>query len=326
MTTSSNYMNNHEEGIDSNAERYFWIVYHLFVLLSSLIGDTLIIIASFQKDALKINKFLVAVIQHIAVSDLASSIVTVLPATVSLQANSWVLGNALCYARVYTSLFTYTASAYFIVVLTASKSLILRYPLRASNWSTKRAHQVCTFLWIFSLNLPIIFLAMSVNDVRFDYRVYNCRFKFSSDASWSKILAAIGFLYQLVAEVAIVVITILTLMSLTEAMKSARRVRGSVPWQGTLAVALTAAVYLISHLPMTVYIMSLKFNNHDSKSLVSFIRISYFLLALNVMSNFYIYTLTIKSFRRYLLSKVLSVIPVHPNNSRNITSFETCKT
>ena len=70
MMSSDDYGKFTEYGIHIAAERYFWAANHLFVLLSSLIGDNLILYASFQEDALKLNKFIVSVLQHIAVSDL----------------------------------------------------------------------------------------------------------------------------------------------------------------------------------------------------------------------------------------------------------------
>ena len=85
-------------GIHNNAERYSVAAYVLFGLLSSLIGDTLILVATFQKDAFKISMLIVTVIQHIAVANLAISISSFLPIIISLLANSWVLGDAMCYS------------------------------------------------------------------------------------------------------------------------------------------------------------------------------------------------------------------------------------
>ena len=138
MTTSSNY-SDIKFGMQNNAERYFWASYHLFGVLSSIIGDTLILIGSFQKDAFKINKILVIVIQHIAVSDLTITIFTLAPVAISLLANSWVLGNALCYTKVYCVYFAFPAGMSLIAMLTTSKFLILRYPLRAASWESEVA-------------------------------------------------------------------------------------------------------------------------------------------------------------------------------------------
>ena len=89
-----------ELGIQSPAQRYCWAAYFLFGVLSSFFGDTLILMASMQQGSFKINKILVTIMQHIAVSDLANTIFTLLPTTISLLTDSWILGNSLCYARV----------------------------------------------------------------------------------------------------------------------------------------------------------------------------------------------------------------------------------
>ena len=71
MNTPNNY-SDIRFGLDNSAERYARAVYQLFVLFSSLGGDSLILDASFQKDAFKINKLIVTGFQHIAVSDFAN--------------------------------------------------------------------------------------------------------------------------------------------------------------------------------------------------------------------------------------------------------------
>ena len=106
MKTFNNY-SQPDFSIHNKAERYSWAAYHLFVLLSSLIGDTLILFASLQKDAFKLNRFIVTAIQYIAVFDLAYAMTGVLPTIISLIANTWVLGAAICYLRVYLTYFIY---------------------------------------------------------------------------------------------------------------------------------------------------------------------------------------------------------------------------
>ena len=146
MSTSTNY-SDIKFGLHNNAERYTWAAYQLFVLLSSLIGDTLILAASFQRDAFKINKLIVTVIQHIAVCDLLNSISLALPMPTSLLANSWVLGKTICNIDAHLVYFIIPVSMCPIAVLTTFKFLILRYPLRTASWSTKRAHLVCSGMW-----------------------------------------------------------------------------------------------------------------------------------------------------------------------------------
>ena len=93
MITTSNYT---LYGMHNNAERYSWAAYHLYIFLSSLIGDSIILYSSFQKDAFKVHQVIIAVIQHIAVSDIAVVILRVFPRMISLTANSRMIGDVLC--------------------------------------------------------------------------------------------------------------------------------------------------------------------------------------------------------------------------------------
>ena len=87
--------NEKELGMHSSGKRYIWATYMLTLALSSLIGDTVILVASRNRENFRLNKFLVTIMQHIAVCDISVSIVMILPTAVSLIANVWVFGNAL---------------------------------------------------------------------------------------------------------------------------------------------------------------------------------------------------------------------------------------
>ena len=308
---SQNY-SNIEFGIRNDVERYTLAVYVFFVFFSSLIGDTLILFASFHKNAFKVNKMIVVFIQHIAVSDLASVFSYGLPNAISLITNSWVLGDGVCYLGPYIAYMVFPTGMFLIVALTTSKFLLLRYPLRAANWSHMRAHLVCGLIWLFSLIYPLRYLIVDRTDVYFDYRVYNCEYGFTAEI-WGKELkipmAILGFISYLLPNIIIVITTIPTLKYLIEARTSAKRVQGSVPWQGAMTVALTSAVFCVATIPFAIYATGSPFTkatptrNFD----VHLFRISYFLTQLNLMSNFYIYTLTIRSFRRFFLTKFFCV-------------------
>ena len=306
MVTSSNS----SEGIQNNGERYSWAAYFLFGLLSSLIGDTLVLVASFQKGAFKMNKLLVTIMQHIAIADLGNAITFLLPTIISLVADAWILGEATCHLMVYVGYFLYTASMSLIAMLTTSKCLILRYPLRAARWSRKRVHLICSLIWAFSAMNSLIHLAFHKDEIYFQYKSYNCDYRYNKPV-WKYLSPVIFFIYGVVPNVVIVATTIPTLMYLAYAGKSARQVQGSIPRQGALTVALTAIVFCISTLPFVLYQVVLNTIKKDpTKSLhTTTYRVTYFLLMINVISNFYIYTLTVKSFRRFLLSRVLSNVP-----------------
>ena len=308
-------------GIHNSVARYFWAAYQLFVFLSSFIGDSLILYASFQNNAFRINNLIVTIMQHIAVSDLVYATLSVLPSAISLLTNSWILGDVICYARVYLMYSVYPTGMYLMAMLTSCKFLHLRYPLRLTSWTKKRAHQVCCFMWLPPLITPILILALGKDDVHFDFTIYLCDATFKA-AAWKTLRPIVSIFLILVPNFIIVATTISTLKYLATARKSARRVQGSVPWQGTLTVALTAVVYCISTLPLLFYHFGIGFVKDDQRegALSHVHRLVRSACLVNIMSNFYIYTLTIKSFRRFLFSKIFSNLPVCLQTSGNTVS------
>ena len=297
-------------GIHSDSERYTWAAYCLFVLLSSLIGDTLILYASSQ-NVFKLNKFIVIVIQHIAVCDLLFAVTAVLPGVTSLIANSWVLGEAVCYARVYVSHYIYTVGMAFIAVLTTTKLMLLKYPVWCAHWTKKLGHRICSFIYIIPLIIPGARLIVDKNNIAFDYTTYNCEYMHQADV-WMKISPILAVITLFIPNIVILATTIPTLKYLATAWKSARRARASLPLQGTLTVALTATIYCIATLPMFIFFIikedPLIQASNTSLFQVRFHRIASFMGIINIMSNFYIYTLTIKSFRAFLSSRISSLL------------------
>ena len=86
-------------GIKDDAEKYTLILWNLTVLLTSLIGDSLILIGTIKYNAIQQHKVIVAVMQHMAVSDLLQTVFRVFPTTVALVTNRWVFGEALCHVE-----------------------------------------------------------------------------------------------------------------------------------------------------------------------------------------------------------------------------------
>ena len=80
-------------GVETAAERYSWLGWLTFVLFTSLIGDTTILIASIKYNAFKLHDCMVVFIQHIAVGDLLITLFGVVPMIVVLIAKKWVFGH-----------------------------------------------------------------------------------------------------------------------------------------------------------------------------------------------------------------------------------------
>ena len=294
-------------GIKNDAARYAWAGYFLFVIISSLVGDTTILIASLKYKAFNLHRVIGVIIQHIAFCDLLVAVTDVLPRTVTLISNEWVFGTYLCYLYPYTGYYFSGASILFICNMTTSNLLLLKYPLKFGTTSRKKAHMFCVACWLVALIAPVTALLVAVvdgNDTHFSYRIYFCNFGFTSDIwHWLKPLIAVIFMF--IPNCAVVGTTIYLVVI---AKRVARRGRESLKWQGIITTVLTASVYCISILPSAVYYIGESVVTVDNKSSsffhTLFLRIASWLLYLNTISNFYIYSLSVYSFRDFIRSKI----------------------
>lgn len=85
--------------IKNNTEQSLLAAWSLTVLLLSIFGDTIIMIATTKYHAIKLNKVMIAVIQHMAVWDLIQSVFELLPITLAFMADGWVMGQLLCHVQ-----------------------------------------------------------------------------------------------------------------------------------------------------------------------------------------------------------------------------------
>ena len=305
MSDSPDLSNRTLFGIQNDAVRYTWAAYNLFILMSSLIGDSIIIIASIKYNAIKLHKIIVVIIRHIAVCDLTVSLVTVFPRSVSLLANDWVFGNTLKYFAAYGIYYFNAVSLLLICAMTTSKLIIMKYPFEARFLSEQTGQLICASLWVVSLCIILIPVIIDRHDIIFDHRTYDCRIRFSADIyRWLKPVV-IG-LFTLLPNILVIVTTIHLLII---AQGFARRGKESLKWQGVITTILVAAVYCISILPYTIYSFigysraafaddpHSFFRTHYNRIVKSFI-------FLNIISNFYIYSMTVASFREFLLSRM----------------------
>ena len=137
----------------------------------------------------------------------------------------------------------------------------------------------------------------------FDYGSYICIYEFSSGV-W-RILLPVGIVIFNVVPTIFIVVTSVMILSL--ARRISRESRQGMRWQGVMTVALTGVAYCVSFLPIAVYhIAHAVAKAEPSKpdpSMLTFNRVASSFLDINVIANFYIYCLTISSFRHFLRTR-----------------------
>lgn len=315
---TTEYTNRYMYGIESDIVRYTWAGYCLFILLSSLIGDSIILLVSVRYRVFKLHKVIIVFIQHIAVCDLLNATTFVASRAVSLLSDGRILEKTLCLIVPYTSYYLNTVAVLLICGMTCCKLFTIKYPLafNARCWTLKKAHLTGSAIWAISSIVPLVFLIADRNDISFDFRSYVCDYQMSTKAwKWLSLLLSILFIFLPTG-----VVVTNTVLLLMEAKQIAQRGREPLKMQGIMATVLTAIVYCISVIPYAVYRIGERYVNPTNDPQHFFQR-HYFKIAqsfvlLNTISNFYIYCMTLSSFREFLWSK-LKLLTCHNHGKIN---------
>ena len=284
-----------EFGIDDKRINYLFAMFLLVVFCSSLIGDSIILAASILPHGIRLNKFIVTVMQHIAVSDLISCFSFVLPTAVSMISNRWVVKGVLSYIRLFTDMAVFGANAMLICSLSVSKLFLLKHPTQTPIWTVDRAHIVCAIIWLFASIFPILYFVFD------GMESFKWMYKNSSPLDYLAYFR-IGCT-QVLPTLIMIVTTVLILCHLVEARRIARRGGGRRRLRGVATVVITVSVYCVSLLPTTwTYIYSYVDRKAD---LILLSWISTCFTGLNIMSHIYVYSLTIPSLREFIRTKIL---------------------
>ena len=319
---SFNYSNCTLFGIKNKAEKYVYGGWVVFVITCSLLNDTTILVASIRYKAFKLQKIVVAFIQHIAVCDLLFVISTTIPKLEYLikdrKSNNRLIPITISFVISYV----YSVSIYLVSAMTLGKLLSLKYPFRAGTWTIARIHKFCAGIWITALSVPVLYILIDKEDIVFDCRLYTYMHSYTSSI-W-KILLPIKSLAVLVTPNVIIVVS--TVLLLKEARRVVTDTRESLRWQGIMTVVLTATVSIITFLPPAVYLIAEPFIDKDPSVpgpfYKDFYRFCHAVTCVNILANFFVYSLTVTSFRNFLKSKFKQAFSFQSNKFTKGNSFK----
>ena len=158
--------------IPGDAKGCVWIIWGTIVIVSSLIGDSLILVGTIKYRAIKTHKLIIAVMQHLAVCDIIQTVFRVLPETITVITNRWIFGARLCQVLDVITIMTFPITMFLTCTLSTLKLTTVKYPLRTGAWSSRIAHKVCAAIWVFYMvfNVSInIIMVEDFNDSVYSY-------------------------------------------------------------------------------------------------------------------------------------------------------------
>lgn len=291
------YSNKTQFGIQNPAERYCLMLYLLTIMLSSLLGSSLILLGSLRYHAFTLHKFVVVTIEHMAVCDLLLVLVGVFPTVVSLAADGWVAGDTLCFVQAHLKKWFVIVSVLLVTTMATSKALIVKNPLGVWNLTRDMSKRLCLFVWVLAAVPSLVIIAMGLGgSVSMDYRSYRCEHEMNE--KWKIIMPGIPIVFMFIPNV-LVFLSSIILIKKTVQISRMPDYRTTIMREGLVSVTLTVLVHCVSFTPLLVYFLLSRFVQPGTW-FTSWFRVAKFLLPLNIVSNFFIYCLAIKRFRRFI--------------------------
>ena len=134
---------------------------------------------------------------------------------------------------------------------------------------------------------------------------YTCGYK-SSSSVWILLRPFITGVFVVLPTVIVVTTSVQLVKHLMYARRVAHRARGNLRWQGIATVVLTATVYCFSFFPKGVHMIIRPYVQSNSYQVIAS-RVTETLMYFNVAANFFVYSLTVPSFRLFLKTRIKQI-------------------
>ena len=240
-------------------------------------------------------------VQNIALADLGYTLVVPLPTifTTTLMSDTWTLGDGTCHAIGVVQFFFAVADITMVCSLTICKLLCLLFPLRSSIRSTKSGYILVLFLWILSLLYPLEIITLN-REIVYDTELYRC---VTGDrvGAW-KALIVINNAVLMLIPLLVILVTTVWLLVVIKRVKTTNN-------QGVFVVLTVASVFSLSWCPM----LSFNFVHLFARPSTTYYKIAAFSIFINTASNPFLYMLTSRSFKEFIISRMLRGLTFKPS-------------
>ena len=281
----------------SNLARDLMAGWVLTAALVSLIGNSTVLLASLRHRALKLDKVSVALIEHIAVADIATAL-QCLGIFNDIVSEHFFVDEKYC--RLYFALFTYigTVDVLLVCALNISKLTSLLSPFLARVRSSKNGHLIAAIIWL--LASPVLFFVKihggtSPDSFYFRQATYRCAPNFT-DPTIRTVIPILISTYILVPVFVVMLCTIALL-------RFVNRSRG-LALQSVVTILSISGIYLVSYIPYAVDYLLETFGVKN----MEFTRFAVYVSCLNLTMNPLIYYFSVKSYGDFIRNSVGRVV------------------
>lgn len=177
LTNVSEAYNDSEEDLLSNQESLNKIAPVLLVMIATLIGNLVLIVAIINKKSRRrkrVNVFIV----NLAVADLAVACITMTTELLEALFRQWVLGAVLCKLLLYFQVVTLSSTTFLLTGMSIDRYQILVRPLKSLRQRPRiKSKVVIAWIMAFVISIPqvFIFVQTEVQDAKTERTFYYCK-------------------------------------------------------------------------------------------------------------------------------------------------------
>ena len=284
----------------TGAETMFLGLYCTLVTVLGILGNSTVIYSSIRYNSIKLDRISLLFVQHLAVADILTVIIVVIPISTTFIAGKYVLGSGYCFLSAHFVFYPGAVNSLVVLSISAYRARMITSPLTSVSKTT--ALMLIAVIWVVGCVGTVISLAFGSSAV-FDPVSVAC----TSDIYTVGGVATLCFsvLVGIIVFLPLLAVTILNSVQIVIAFKNASRYDQFPNFWGLVTVCSLSGLYLISWVPFIVYTVfqSIGLPSHPVLRLMAF-----YCNFLNTFGNPILYTFTNRRFGKYVKGLICSVL------------------
>ena len=269
-------------------------IFSFLITIFGLIGNTTVIYASIRYGVLKLDKVSLIFIQNLAVADIFYILTTVFPSFLTYSAGEWVLGKGWCFMQAQLRLVPAIANCLLVLAITLYRMVLFTVPSR--SLSTKSGTICSVFIWAVAILVPSATLGRRSSQQKFDLEIGACISLLMYDEPM-----------KVVVYTAILIFLPLVLITLSNfsicIIVINRSTRRGEARSGITLTFLLSGLFILSWSPCIVRNIY-RLVNYPDLVPQKLELLAYNCIAINSFVNPILYSLTNRSFRKYVVEVV----------------------
>ena len=270
------------------------------IITVGLLGNLTIVYASNRRNAIKMDRISLILIEDIAVTDILGILFYYVPSTITISERDWVIGDTMCFIVAFAKFSLSINEILVIVILSFYRNWRLKKPPSAID-PIKSSKIIKTLVLVGVIStLPNFVIIGTRSKQVFDNRIFTC--------SWSsfynpdkKILNLIIMAVSLILPMFLIIaVNCVTLVNVAWYSNKAGK-RPMPSKNSSIMLGSISAMFILSYVPFFIKVV-MKCAKVPLPQW--FEACNHFAVSINMISNFFIYFITNTKFRNYLKGDV----------------------